>query len=81
MMRKTGFKSRVIASIVIPFALMIFLIIWFYFYADTYNIYQNFAVFLVSILVVGGILGVMWAPWGMKHGKEFDEACKEEKKD
>ncbi|MGF3554279.1 MAG: hypothetical protein ACQXXF_03245 [Thermoplasmatota archaeon] len=80
MMRKTGFRSRVIASIVIPFLLMIFLITWFYFYADNFNIYQNFAVFLVSILVVGGLLGAMWAPWGMKHGKEFNEAC-EEKKD
>jgi hypothetical protein len=81
MMRKIGFKSRVITSIVIPFALMIFLISWFYFYADSYNIYQNFAILLVSILVVGGILGVMWAPWGMKHGEEFEGACKEEKKD
>jgi len=53
MMRKTGFKSRVIISIVIPLLLMIFLIIWFYYYADTYNIYQNFAVFLVSIIAVG----------------------------
>jgi len=79
MMRKTGFKTRVIISIFIPFVLMIFLIIWFYFYADNFNIYQNFAVFLVSILVVGGVLGAMWAPWGMKHGKEFDEACKEKK--
>ena len=81
MMRKTGFKSRVIISIVIPLLLMIFLIIWFYYYADTFNIYQNFAVFLVSIIAVGGLLGAMWAPWGMKHGKDFEEVCKEEKKD
>jgi len=81
MMRKTGFKSRVIISIVIPLALMIFLIIWFYFYAENFNIYQNFAIFLVSILAVGGIMGAMWAPWGMKHGKDFDESCKEEKED
>jgi len=79
MMRKTGFKSRVIISIIVPLALMIFLIIWFYSYAENYNIYQYFAVFLVSILIVGGLLGAMWAPWGMKHGKNFEEACKEEK--
>jgi hypothetical protein len=81
MMRKIGFKSRILLSIIIPLALMIFLIIWFYYYADTYNIYQNFAIFLVSILIVGGLMGVMWAPWGMKHGKEFEVAFKEEKKD
>jgi magnesium-transporting ATPase (P-type) len=81
MMKKIGFKSRVILSIIIPLALMIFLITWFYFYAEPYNIYQNFAIFLVSILVVGGLLGAMWAPWGMKHGKDFEDVCKEEKKD
>jgi len=81
MMRKTGFKSRVITSIIIPLGLIIFLIIWFYFYADAYNIYQNIAIFLVSILAVGGLMGAMWAPWGMKHGKNFEEACKEEKKE
>jgi len=81
MMRKTGFKSRVIISIAIPLLLMIFLIIWFYYYADSFNIYQNFAIFLVSILAVGGLMGAMWAPWGMKHGKEFEGSCKEEKKD
>jgi len=81
MMRKTGFKSRVITSIIIPLGLIIFLIIWFYFYADAYNIYQNIAIFLVSILAVGGLMGAMWAPWGMKHGKEFEESCKEEKKE
>ena len=79
MIRKTGFKSRVIISIVIPLALMIFLIIWFYYYADTFNIYQNFAIFLVSILVVGGLMGAIWAPWGMKHGKEFEKSKEEEK--
>ena len=80
MMEKKGFKSRVIASIIIPLVLIIFLIFWFYFYADNFNIYQNFAIFLVSIIAVGGIMGAMWAPWGMKYGKKPEEACKEEKK-
>ena len=79
MMRETGFKSRVAASIIIPLGLIIFLIIWFYFYADSYNIYQNIAIFLVSVLAVGGLMGAMWAPWGMKHGKNFEGECKEEK--
>lgn len=73
MMKAAGFTSRVIFSIIIPLALMIFLIIWFFFHADGYDIYQNIAVFIVSLLAVGGILGAVWAPWGMKHGKKFEE--------
>jgi len=81
-MKKTGFRSRIVASIAIPILLMIFLIIWFFFYADQgFNFYQNIAVFLVSILIVGGVMGAMWAPWGMKHGKKFEEMCKEKDKD
>jgi hypothetical protein len=68
-----GFKIRVIVSIIIPFAMIIFWIYWFYFLAENFDLYQNFAIFLVSILAVGGILGGMWAPWGMKHGEKFED--------
>ncbi len=68
-----GFKSRVVVSIAIPFILIIFWIYWFFFIAEDYNFYQNIAIFLVSILAIGGILGGMWAPWGMKHEKELEE--------
>lgn len=82
MMKVAGFTSRVAVSIVVPFALLIFLIVWFYQYASDFNIYQNLAIFLISILVVGGLMGAVWAPWGMKHGKDFKkDYCKEEKED
>ena len=83
MMKKAGFASRITVSIIIPLALMIFWIIWFFFYAGDFNIYQNIAIFLVSILAVCGILGAIWAPWGMKHGKKFEKMCeeKDEKED
>ena len=68
MAKEQGFTARVVVSVIIPFALMIFLIAWFFFFAEDYNIYQNIAIFLVSLLAVGGILGGMWASWGMKHG-------------
>lgn len=79
MMKTTGFTSRVIASIIIPLALMIFLIIWFFFFADVLNdFYQNLAIFIVAILIAGGLMGAIWAPWGMKHEKDFkDWECKE----
>ena len=74
MMKTAGFTSRVVVSIVLPLAMMIFWIIWFFFYADSLdNIYQNIAVLLVSLLVVGGVLGAIWAAWGMKHGKKFEK--------
>ena len=69
----SGFKWRVATSIVLPFAAMIFLIIWFWSYAEPYSVWQNIAVLLVTLLVIGGILGAIWARWGIKHGHEMDK--------
>ncbi len=73
-----GFKWRVWLSIVLPFAALIFLIVWFWFYAQPYNVWQNIAVMLVTILVIGGVLGSIWARWGIKHGHKFDKKHKKE---
>jgi hypothetical protein len=40
-----------------------FLLIWLLMYADSYSIYQNIAVLIVSLLVLGGINGVLWNRW------------------
>jgi cation transport ATPase len=79
MMKLLGFTIRVAVSIAVPFALFIFWIIWFFFYAEGFNIYQNIAIFLVSLLAVGGILGGTWSSWGMRHGKKLEEICDEDK--
>ena len=71
MMKTSGFTGRVSISIVLPLAMFIFWIIWFFFFAEGFNIYQNIAVLIVSVLALGGILGGIWAPWGMKHEKDF----------
>ena len=69
----SGFKWRVSISIILPLAAMIFLIIWFWYYAEPYSVWQNIAVLLVTLLVIGGILGAIWARWGIKHGHEMDK--------
>jgi hypothetical protein len=61
-----GLASRIAASIVVGVAWLVFLVIFFAFYADRFSVYQNLAVFLASILVVGAILGPMWVYWGIK---------------
>jgi hypothetical protein len=76
--KTTGMRSRLAISIVVIFAFMIFLIIWFYFYAGTgYSPYQNLAIFLVSILVMAAILGAMWARWGIRHGDKWEKMEKQ----
>jgi hypothetical protein len=67
----SGFKWRIIISIIIPFAAIIFLIGWFWYYAEPFSVWQNIAVLLVTLLLLGGILGATWAQWSIKHGEEM----------
>jgi hypothetical protein len=36
-------------------------------------VYQNIVIFVIPFLIIGGVLGAMWAPWGMKHGRRFEK--------
>ncbi|MDH7517001.1 MAG: hypothetical protein QHH19_01455 [Candidatus Thermoplasmatota archaeon] len=81
MFKTSGFKSRVIASIILPIVSMLFLIIWFWYYAEQYTVYQNRAVFIAVLLIIGGVLGALWARWGVKHREEFKKNTKITKKE
>ena len=72
-----GFGWRVSLSILVSIGWLAFLVIWLFFYAGNYSIYQNIAVFLASILVIAAVMGAAWASWGIKqkHGWEY---CMEE---
>jgi hypothetical protein len=63
-----GFRARTWASGILGFAILLGLIYWFWTYANTYSIYQNIAIFIIALLLFGGIMGAMWASWGMKYG-------------
>ena len=82
-MEMKGMGWRVALSILVSMGWVAFLIIWLFFYAGSFTIYQNVAVVLVSIVVACAIMGAAWAPWGMKygqsHGKGWEECCREEK--
>jgi MFS family permease len=67
---RPGFRWRAWTSGIIAVATLIGLIIWFFVYANSYTIYQNIAIFIVALLIMGGVMGAMWAPWGMKYGKK-----------
>jgi hypothetical protein len=81
MWKTSGFRWRVWVSCILIFAVFLFLIYWFWFLAQPYDVYQNIAIFIISILIMGGILGAMWAPWGIKHGHEFSRQHHEEQKE
>jgi hypothetical protein len=50
-----------VVSIIAGVAWLVFLVVWLLQYAGDYDIYQNIAVFIVSVLVFGGVSGAAHA--------------------
>ena len=67
--RTPGFAWRVGLSIAVVFGWLVFLIIWLFFYANKYDVLQNIAIFLASVLVGVGILAASWATWGIRYAR------------
>lgn len=66
-----GFAWRVGLSIFVVFGWLAFLLIWLFFYAGDYDVFQNIAIFLVSVIVGIGILAAAWATWGIRYASKF----------
>jgi len=64
-----GGAARVAVSIVVGVGWLIFLILFLAFYAEGFGVYRNLAIILISLLVVGAILGPIWASWAIKTGR------------
>lgn len=63
-----GMGWRISLSVLVFFGWLVFLVLWLFFYASDYTIYQNIAVVLASILTGMAILGASWASWGIRFG-------------
>ena len=64
---------RVATTILTFFASIIGIILWLFFYAENFNVYQNIAVVVVILLGFVAVMGATWAAWGMKQGAWWSE--------
>jgi hypothetical protein len=57
---------RVYATIFFSFLWLLFLALWLIFYAEAFSLIQNIGIFLLSLVVVGIIMVVLWVPWSYR---------------
>lgn len=60
--------KRVYATIALGLGWLLFLGLWLFYYATSFSIIQNIAIFIISLVVVAAISVALWVPWAMKHG-------------
>jgi hypothetical protein len=61
-----GFGWRVSTSIITAVGWLSFVVIWLFFYADKYSLYQNIGAVILSLIVFIGINGIVWGTWAMR---------------
>jgi VIT1/CCC1 family predicted Fe2+/Mn2+ transporter len=66
-----GMSGRIVATILTFFGSIIGIILWLFFYAANFNVYQNIAVVVVILLGFVAVMGATWASWGMKQGARW----------
>ncbi len=60
-------RARVVASILGPVAWLSFTLLYVGFWAQGFTLFQSVIVILVSVIVLAGVLGALWASWGMRR--------------
>ncbi|MGD9535340.1 MAG: hypothetical protein AB7V56_16415 [Candidatus Nitrosocosmicus sp.] len=65
-----GMGWRVTTSIITFFGSIIGIIIWLFFYAENYTIYQNIAIVVIIFLAFIAVMAATWASWGLKQSRE-----------
>lgn len=66
--KSEGMGWRVSMSIASFFGATIAVILWLFFFAGSFSVYQNIAVVAVVSLVFVAVMGVTWASWGIRRG-------------
>lgn len=72
-MMPEGIGSRVTVSILAFFGALIGSIVWLFFYAQNFNVYQNIAVVAVIILGFTAAMAATWAAWGIRQAARQGE--------
>jgi len=60
-------RARVVASILGPVAWLSFTLLYVGFWAQGFSLFQSVIVILVSVIILAGVMGAMWASRGMRR--------------
>lgn len=67
-----GLAWRLAASFLLGIIWFTFLVLWLFFFASGYTIYQNLAVVVVSIVVSLGLLIAIWLSFGLRFARQVE---------
>ena len=66
---KSGMRWRVAAWILVGVGWISFVLLYAAFWSGPYSLFQSIVIVLVSFILLAGIMGAMWASWGMRFAR------------
>jgi hypothetical protein len=60
-------RARIVASILGPVAWLSFTLLYVGFWAQGFTLFQSVIVIIVSAIILAGVMGSIWASWGMRR--------------
>jgi len=71
--RPEGVIWRTVFTVTVGLGWLIWLLLWWAFWAEDYTVAQKFAVAIMSLMVMGGVAGAIWIPFSMRYGDDKDD--------
>jgi hypothetical protein len=62
----TGMRSRVVGTIAAGVGWLVFVLLFAGFWAVNFTLFQNVIIFFVTLVILLGLLGIIWASWGLR---------------
>jgi len=66
--------ALVVASILGIVAWAVFILFYALLWSSKYSLFQNIIVAVVTLMIAGLLIGLMWVVWGMKRGWRYSHA-------
>lgn len=67
-----GFGWRSAASVLTGVLWLSFIIIWLFFFAGDYSVWENLGVLLLSVVVLAGVNATFWASLGLRMARDCE---------
>lgn len=67
-----GLRWRLRVSILGPVAWLSFTLLYVGFWATGFTLFQSIVVILVSVIILGGVMGAVWTSWGPQYRHAWD---------
>ena len=67
-----GLRWRILVSILGPVAWLSFTLLYVGFWATGFTLFQSIIVILVSVIILGGVMGAIWTTWGPRYRHAWD---------